>query len=65
MAWVAHVLPFRVNNYVIDELIDWNAVPADPLFQLTFPQPDMLLPEHYCRTALTDRGSFRFNRVQC
>jgi KamA family protein len=49
MAWVAHVLPFRVNNYVIDELIDWNAVPADPLFQLTFPQPDMLLPEHYRR----------------
>lgn len=51
MAWVAHVLPFRVNNYVIDELIDWNDVPSDPLFQLTFPQPDMLLPEHYRRLA--------------
>ena len=26
-------------------------MPADPLFQLTFPQPDMLLPEHYRRLA--------------
>ncbi|MBM4093571.1 MAG: lysine 2,3-aminomutase, partial [Planctomycetes bacterium] len=51
MSWVAHVLPFRVNNYVVDELIDWNAIPTDPIFQLTFPQPGMLLPEHYGRLA--------------
>lgn len=39
---VAAVLPFRVNSYVVDELIDWSAVPNDPIFRLTFPQPDML-----------------------
>jgi KamA family protein len=42
MKAVAHVLPFRVNNYVIDELIDWDKAPDDPMFQLTFPQPGML-----------------------
>ena len=39
---VSAVLPFRVNNYIIDELIDWNNIPHDPLYQLTFPQPEML-----------------------
>ncbi len=39
---VAAVLPFRTNEYVIDELIDWAAVPDDPIFRLTFPQPGML-----------------------
>src|SRR5689334_9822327 len=34
MKVVAHVLPFRVNNYVINELINWNNVPDDPIFQL-------------------------------
>ena len=42
MRAVANVLPFRVNDYVIDELIDWDRVPDDPMFQLTFPQPGML-----------------------
>lgn len=45
MEAVAQVLPFRVNNYVIDELIDWANIPDDPIFQLTFPQPGMLAPD--------------------
>ncbi len=45
MAAVAEVFPFRVNNHVINELIDWTKVPQDPIFQLTFPQPVMLSPE--------------------
>jgi KamA family protein len=44
---VGNVLPFKVNNYVIDELIDWNNLPDDPIFQLTFPQRDMLSDEHF------------------
>lgn len=36
------VLPFRVNQYVLSELIDWKSVPDDPIFQLVFPQPGML-----------------------
>jgi len=44
---VARVLPFRVNNYVVDELIDWDNVPDDPMFQLTFPQRGMLSDEQF------------------
>ena len=39
---VAEVLPFRTNSYVVDELIDWDAAPDDPIYHLVFPQPDML-----------------------
>ena len=42
MRVVAIVLPFRVNQYVLDQLIDWDNIPADPIFQLTFPQVGML-----------------------
>jgi L-lysine 2,3-aminomutase len=42
MKAVAAVLPFRANNYVVEELIDWKRVPQDPIYQLTFPQPGML-----------------------
>jgi KamA family protein len=42
---VSSVLPFKVNQYVVDELIDWSAVPDDPIFRLTFPHRDMLPPE--------------------
>ncbi len=46
---VSHVLPFKANNYVVDELINWDNVPDDPIFVLTFPQKGMLLPHHYDR----------------
>jgi len=39
---VATVLPFRTNAYVVDELIDWDAAPDDPVYRLVFPQADML-----------------------
>lgn len=45
MKVVANVLPFRVNRYVIENLIDWDSVPDDPIFQLTFPQRGMLETE--------------------
>ena len=48
---VGNVLPFKANNYVIDELIDWNNIPNDPIFVLTFPQRDLLKPEHYEQVA--------------
>lgn len=44
---VGSVLPFKTNNYVIENLINWSNVPDDPMFKLTFPQRDMLKPEHY------------------
>lgn len=51
MQVVSGVLPFRVNRYVIDQLIDWKNVPDDPIFRLVFPDPGMLLPEHFDRMA--------------
>ncbi|WP_018946011.1 KamA family radical SAM protein [Thioalkalivibrio sp. AKL17] len=60
MRVVASVLPFRINEYVIDELIDWDNIPDDPMFQLTFPQREMLSPEAYERmAALHRRGAER------
>jgi KamA family protein len=47
MEVVGNVLPFKANNYVVNELIDWNNIPDDPIFRLTFPQKEMLKPEHY------------------
>ena len=43
---ISLVLPFRVNNYVLDELINWNNVPEDPIFRLVFPQQGMLNRTH-------------------
>lgn len=48
---VSTVMPFRVNNYVIEELIDWNNVPDDPIFQLTFMQKEMLNDNQFDRVA--------------
>lgn len=39
---VGNVLPFRVNNYIINELIDWGNIPNCPIFKQTFPQKGML-----------------------
>ncbi|HEY7431855.1 MAG TPA: lysine 2,3-aminomutase [Streptosporangiaceae bacterium] len=39
---VGMVLPFRTNEYVLENLIDWEAAPDDPIFRLVFPQADML-----------------------
>ncbi len=44
---ISRVLPFRTNQYVMNELIDWNNIPNDPIYRLTFPHPDMLAPAEY------------------
>ena len=46
MRVVSHVLPFKSNNYVVENLIDWDD-PTDPIFQLTFPQTGMLSEQHF------------------
>ena len=47
MEVVGNVLPFKANNYVVEQLIDWENIPLDPMYVLTFPQKGMLKPEHY------------------
>jgi L-lysine 2,3-aminomutase len=46
---VSTVLPFKTNEYVMRELIDWERVPDDPMFQLTFVQRGMLSSEDFAR----------------
>jgi KamA family protein len=48
---VSNVLPFRVNNYVLEELIDWDNIPEDPIYQLTFMQRGMLTDFQFNRMA--------------
>ncbi len=61
---VGSVLPFKVNNYVTEYLIDWSKIPDDPIFKLTFPQREMLIPEHYeliyqARKGMSDKTKIR------
>ena len=51
MRVVSTVLPFRVNNHVLEELIDWSRVPDDPMYRLVFPQPGQLEPQVFDRVA--------------
>ncbi len=44
---VSQVLPFRTNQYVLDELIDWDNVPDDPIYRLNFPLQSMLADDEY------------------
>ena len=44
---VGKILPFKTNNYVIDELIDWDNIDTDPIFTLNFPRREMLEKKHY------------------
>jgi KamA family protein len=64
MKAVAAVLPFRVNNHVVDDLIDWSKVPHDPIYQLTFPQPEMLLPEDFSMMYALVAGGARAEEVE-
>ncbi len=56
---VANILPFRVNQNVIDELIDLHNPLDDPMFILTFPQRDMVPPSAFeqMATLLNQQGN--------
>ena len=51
MRVVSRVLPFRTNEYVVNDLIDWSRVPDDPIYQMTFPQAGMLGEGDFNRVA--------------
>jgi hypothetical protein len=57
---VSLVLPFRTNEYVVNELINWDRVPDDPMFQLTFPQRRMLDDE---TTSITKQSGVSSGRA--
>jgi len=47
LSLLAEVFPFKINNYVTEQLIDWKNISDDPIFRLVFPHKDMLLPEQF------------------
>jgi len=55
---VGRVLPFKTNNYVVEELIDWTQIDNDPIFTLNFPRKGMLEKRHYNAVKkLLDQGA--------
>ncbi len=64
MEVVGTVLPFKTNNYVVEQLIDWDNIPKDPMFVLTFPQKGMLIPEHYDKMAATLKSGADKKEIQ-
>jgi KamA family protein len=60
---VAQVFPFKVNNYVIEKLIDWEHYHDDPIFRLTFPHKDMLEPEDFARVKEAMEDPERLKKV--
>lgn len=44
---VSRVLPFKTNNYVVEELINWDSFETDPMFILNFPQKEMIDLKQY------------------
>lgn len=64
MEVVAHVFPFKTNNYVVENLISWKNVPNDPIFILTFPQREMLKPKHFNRMEKALKNNYNGKEIQ-
>jgi KamA family protein len=61
---VSNVLPFRTNNYVVEELIDWNNIPDDPIYQLTFLQKEMLNNYQFDRMAFALKKNLPHDEIK-
>ncbi|HET8719686.1 MAG TPA: lysine 2,3-aminomutase [Candidatus Nitrosotenuis sp.] len=64
MEVVGNVLPFKTNNYVTDQLIDWTDPLKDPIFILTFPQKRMLKANHYQKMANALKKNYDKKKIQ-
>lgn len=63
MEVVGNVLPFKSNNYVVEELINWDNLENDPIFILTFPQKGMLKEKSYEKMAKALRSGLRKKEI--
>jgi KamA family protein len=61
---VGTVLPFKTDNYVVDELIDWNNFETDPFFILNFPQREMLEKRDFSNIATLLKRNASKNLLQ-
>lgn len=64
MEVVGNILPFKANNYVVNELIDWENYQNDPIYILTFPQKGMLKPHHYAEVAEAISGGANKSEIK-
>ncbi|OQX97341.1 MAG: lysine 2,3-aminomutase [Bacteroidetes bacterium 4572_128] len=63
MEVVGNVLPFKSNNYVVEELINWDNLENDPIFVLTFPQKGMLKEKSYEKMANALRAGLKKSEI--
>jgi len=61
---VGTVLPFKTDNYVVDELIDWDNFLNDPFFILNFPQKEMLDDASFSKIATLLKKNSSKNIIQ-
>jgi len=61
---VGTVLPFKTDNYVVDELIDWSNFKRDPFFILNFPQKEMLDKRDFDKVASLIKGNADKSRIR-
>ena len=64
---VGSVLPFRVNNYVTEHLINWEKFQDDPIYKLTFVDKEMLSENQFqkMKSIIEDRHSTQRSRRHC
>jgi hypothetical protein len=55
MQVVGSVFAVRANSYVLEQLIDWDAAPADPIFRMIFLRREMLGDAAYEKIARAHR----------
>ncbi len=44
---VGRIFPFKTNNYVVEELIDWENYDQDPIYTINFPQKRMISEKNF------------------
>ncbi len=54
----ARVIPFKTNNYIVDNIIRWSNFKKDPMFILNFPTRELLNDEQFEKIAsLVKKGA--------
>lgn len=56
---ISKALPFRTNEYIVRELIDWSRASEDPIYQMTFAQREMLNEQSYSQRRTTSSPTLR------
>lgn len=41
------IFPFKANQFVLDNLIDWSNIPGDPIYKLVFPRKEMIGEDNF------------------